>query len=97
LADLTAEIDETAGVNGLGKRTHRRREFRRGNCGLAHGKLLWTMGSMISFPLYDGDPTIPQLHNYHHDIDCYARFLSVNLTRAKEDIVARPGYWVSSR
>jgi hypothetical protein len=87
--------------------------------------------------LYDGEPTIPQLHNYHNDIDCYARFryslgasrfaetlsrairdmrdryllaytpdgvsrsgrqtLSVNLTRAKEDIVARPGYWVSSR
>src|SRR5258708_21672849 len=46
LADLTAEIDETAGVNGLGKRAHRRREFRRGNCGLAHGKLLWTAGSL---------------------------------------------------
>src|SRR5262245_55095693 len=43
LADLTAEIDETAGVNGLGKRAHRRREFRRGNCGLAHVKLLWTV------------------------------------------------------
>src|SRR5262245_23399753 len=50
LADLTAEIDETAGVNGLGKRAHRRREFRRGNCGLAHGTLLWTVGSMISLP-----------------------------------------------
>src|SRR5262245_53568105 len=48
LADLTAEIDETAGVNGLGKRAHRRGEFRRGNCDLGHGKLLWTMGSMIS-------------------------------------------------
>src|SRR5215475_3542714 len=48
LADLTAEIDETAGVNGLGKRAHRRREFRRGNCGLAHGRLLWTMDSTIS-------------------------------------------------
>src|SRR5581483_351491 len=45
LADLTAEIDETAGVNGLGKRAHRRRECRRGNCGLAHGELLWTVGS----------------------------------------------------
>src|SRR5205823_3745028 len=43
LADLTAQIDETARVNGLGKRTHRWREFRRGNCGLAHGKLLWTV------------------------------------------------------
>src|SRR5580698_10796548 len=47
LADLTAEIDETAGFNGLGKRADRRGEFRRGNCGFAHGKLLWTMGSMI--------------------------------------------------
>src|ERR1700730_4469248 len=45
-ANLTAEIDETAGVNGLGKRAHRRREFRRGNCGLAHGKLLCTVGSL---------------------------------------------------
>src|SRR5206468_9170130 len=45
LADLTAEIDETASVNGLGKRPHRRREFRRGNCGLAHGQLLCTVGS----------------------------------------------------
>ena len=24
--------------------------------------------------LYDGEPTIPELHNYHHDIECYARF-----------------------
>src|SRR5262249_37433082 len=39
--------DETAGVNGLGKRTHRRREFRRRNCGLAHGKLLRIVGSMV--------------------------------------------------
>src|SRR5262252_9786223 len=39
LADLTAEIDVTAGVNGLGKRADRRRELRRGNCGLAHEKL----------------------------------------------------------
>src|SRR5262245_39652149 len=52
LADLTAEVDETAGVNGLGKRAHRRREFQRGNCGLAHGKLLWTIGSMIALLLY---------------------------------------------
>src|ERR1700675_104277 len=47
LTDLTAEIDETAGSNGLGKRADRRGEFRRGNCGLAHEKLLWTVGSMI--------------------------------------------------
>ena len=25
-------------------------------------------------PLYDGEQTIPQLHNDHNDIDCYARF-----------------------
>src|SRR4051794_32803771 len=31
LADLTAEIDEAAGVNGLGKWPHWRREFRQGN------------------------------------------------------------------
>src|SRR5580692_5548988 len=47
LADLTAEIDETTGVNGLGKRADRRGEFRRGNCGLGHGKLLWTVGSIV--------------------------------------------------
>src|SRR5437899_1662417 len=46
LADLTAEIDETAGVDGLGIRAHRRREFRRGNCGFAHGELLCTVGSL---------------------------------------------------
>src|SRR5262249_29942919 len=43
----TTEIDETTCVNGLRKRAHRRREFRRGNCGLAHGRLLWTAGSMV--------------------------------------------------
>src|SRR5882672_5603286 len=48
LADLTAEIDGTTGFNGLGKRTDRRGEFRRGNCGLAHGRLLWTVSSTIS-------------------------------------------------
>jgi len=24
---------------------------------------------------YDGERTIPQLHNDHNDIDCYARFV----------------------
>src|SRR6266478_9046178 len=43
LADLTAEVEETTGFNGLGKRADRRREFGRGNCGLAHGKLMWTV------------------------------------------------------
>src|SRR5262249_54085063 len=90
LADLTAEIDETAGVNGLGKRAHRRREFRRGHCGLAHGKLLWTVGSMVRtvdpevaraskhklLTLYDGEPTIRPLHYSHNDIDCGARCFS---------------------
>src|SRR6478672_5203200 len=44
LADLTAEIDETTDFDRLGKRADRRREFGRGNCDLAHGKLLWLMG-----------------------------------------------------
>ena len=44
LADLTAEIDETIDFDRLGKRADRRREFGRGNCGLAQGKLLWTVG-----------------------------------------------------
>src|SRR5690242_8020585 len=36
LTDLTAEIDETIDFDRLGKRADRRREFRRGNCSLAH-------------------------------------------------------------
>src|ERR1700687_541701 len=40
LADLTAEVEETADFDGLGKRADRRRKFGRGNCSLAHGKLL---------------------------------------------------------
>jgi hypothetical protein len=44
LADLTAEIEETTDFDRLGKRADRRREFGRGNCGLAQGKLLWTVG-----------------------------------------------------
>src|SRR6267142_2721680 len=44
LADLTAEVEETADFDRLGKRADRRREFGRGNCGLAHGKLLWIPG-----------------------------------------------------
>src|SRR5882762_7458262 len=43
LTDLTAEIDETTDSNRLGKRADRRCEFGRGNCGLAHGKLLWIL------------------------------------------------------
>src|SRR6202034_4624584 len=43
VTDLTAEIDETTDFDRLGKRADRRREFGRGNCGLAHGKLLWTV------------------------------------------------------
>src|SRR5262245_56414300 len=41
LADLTTEVEETADFDGLGKRADRRREFGRGNCGFAHGKLLF--------------------------------------------------------
>src|SRR6476619_1682188 len=41
LTDLTAEIDEAIDFDRLGKRADRRREFGRGNCDLAHGRLLW--------------------------------------------------------
>src|SRR5262252_8601107 len=44
LADLTAEEEETIDFDRLGKWADRRREFTRGNCGLAHGKLLWIPG-----------------------------------------------------
>src|SRR5207249_4279915 len=44
LADLTAAIDETTDFDRLGKRADRRREFGRGNCNVAHGKLLWILG-----------------------------------------------------
>src|SRR6266699_3241870 len=47
LADLTAEIDETTDFDRLAKRADRRREFGRGNCSLAHGKLLWILGSTV--------------------------------------------------
>src|SRR5580700_4239269 len=43
LADLTAEVEETTDFDRLGKRADRRRKFGRGDCGLAHGKLLWTL------------------------------------------------------
>src|SRR5947209_12275659 len=42
LADLTAEVEETTDFDRLGKRADWRRKFGRGNCGLAHGKLLST-------------------------------------------------------
>src|SRR5262249_43581852 len=41
LADLTTEVEETADFDCLGKRADRWREFGRGHCGLAHGKLLF--------------------------------------------------------
>src|SRR5437899_12858083 len=44
LADLTAEVEETTDFDRLGKWADWRREFRRGNCGLAHSKLLWILG-----------------------------------------------------
>src|SRR5262245_6530859 len=43
LTDLAAEIEETIDGDRLGKRADRRREFGRGNCDLAHGKLLWIL------------------------------------------------------
>src|SRR6267154_4533597 len=36
-------LEETTNFDRLGKRADRRREFGRGNCGLAHGKLMWTV------------------------------------------------------
>src|SRR5215468_8366214 len=47
LTDLAAEKDETIDFDRLGKRADRRREFGRGNCDLAHGKLLWMLGQMV--------------------------------------------------
>src|SRR5438094_4065426 len=47
LADLTAEVEETTDFDRLGKRADRRRKFGRGNCGLAHGRLLWILGWMV--------------------------------------------------
>src|SRR5271155_871994 len=44
LADLTAEVEETTNFDRLGKRADRRRKFGGGDCGLAPGKLLWTLG-----------------------------------------------------
>src|SRR5437660_993384 len=44
LGDLSAEEEETIDLDRLGKWADRRREFRRGNCGLAHSKLLWILG-----------------------------------------------------
>ena len=44
LTDLTAELDETIDFGRLRKRADRRREFGRGDCDLAHGKLLWILG-----------------------------------------------------
>src|SRR5215469_9917397 len=40
LGDLSAEEEESIDFDCLGKWADRRREFRRGNCGLAHSKLL---------------------------------------------------------
>jgi hypothetical protein len=40
LAYLTAAVEETTDFDRLGKRADRWREFRRGNSGLAHGRLL---------------------------------------------------------
>src|SRR5438874_6497866 len=44
LADLAAEVEKTTDFDRLRKRADRRRELERGNCGLAHGKLLRILG-----------------------------------------------------
>jgi len=44
LADLAAEVEETADFDRLGKRADRRSELGRGNCGLVRSKLLWILG-----------------------------------------------------
>src|SRR5215471_21174095 len=36
----------------------------------------WGSGFDDLATLYDGEPTLPELHNRHDDIDCYARFRS---------------------
>src|SRR5499427_6505282 len=48
LADLTAEVEETTDFDRLGKRAGRRRELGRGNCGLVHSKLLWTLDRSLN-------------------------------------------------
>jgi hypothetical protein len=48
LADLTAEVEETTDFDRLGKWADRWRKLRRGNCGLAHDKLLWLLGYMVT-------------------------------------------------
>src|SRR6516162_9378730 len=40
LADVTADVEETTDFDRLGKRADRWRKFGRGDCGLAHGRLL---------------------------------------------------------
>ena len=47
MGDLSAEEKETIDFDCLGKRADRRREFRRGNCGLAHSKLLRILGYLV--------------------------------------------------
>jgi hypothetical protein len=48
LADLTAEVEETADFDRLGKRASRRRELGRGNCGLIYSKLLWILDRSLN-------------------------------------------------
>jgi hypothetical protein len=50
LGDLSAEIEETTDFDRLGRRTDRRREFRRSNCGLAHGTRMARLAGMEHMP-----------------------------------------------
>src|SRR5579862_1456168 len=47
LRDLSAEVEETTDFDRVRKGADRRREFRRGNCGFAHGKLRWILVDLV--------------------------------------------------
>src|SRR5262249_14040241 len=74
LADLTTEVEETADFDGLGKWADRWREFGRGNCGLAHGKLLFgKRTSLPAAPTFLLEPMLPVVHLSHKDVSVSAR------------------------
>jgi hypothetical protein len=49
--------------------------------------------------LYDGEPTIPPLHYYHNDIECYARFRysATRRTAASRRLIVAGAYLLCSR